>query len=343
MKICFATYPSVMILKGGPRTQIFQTKAALEEHGVQVTMFNSWEDFHPESFDLVHVFGANIGSYHFAREFHKLGIPMAVSPIFFSRHSPLFVRAAKSVDGIIRAIARGVWTDYGLVAEICRWSSAVLPNTGHEADLVHRGLGIPPEKITVIPNGVEKRFRNGDPSLFVSTYGISNFILNVGHIGPVRKNVLRLINALERIRHPAVIIGRVEDNDYARKCAEAAKRNERLLMLDSIAHDSEMLASAYAAADLFALPSTFETPGIAALEAGLAGAKIVITPNGGTKEYFGSYAEYVEPSSEELIHHGIVTALNKPKNSELRDHIAKEFLWESVGKKTKDAYERMLP
>jgi len=43
-----------------------------------------------------------------------------------------------------------------------------------------------------------------------------------------------------------------------------------------------MLASAYAACDVFVLPSMFETPGIAALEAGLAGAKIVITKYGGT-------------------------------------------------------------
>jgi glycosyltransferase involved in cell wall biosynthesis len=330
------------MLKGGPRTQIFQTKRGLEELGVDVELFNSWEEFQPGRYDLVHLFGANIGSYHFAREFHKIGITMVVSPIFFSRHSPLFVRTIKSFDSILRNVARGVWTDYGLAAEICRWSKLVLPNTAMEANFIERGFGIASERVVVIPNGVEKRFADGDPSIFTSKYGVKNFVLNVGHIGPARKNVLRLIHTLEGIRQPAVIIGRIEDTPEGRACLEAAKKNERLLILDSISHDSELLASTYAAADVFALPSTFETPGIAALEAALAGAKIVITPRGGTMEYFGDYAEYVEPTSEELIHHGIITALNKPKSPALREHIMKEFLWESVAKKTKAAYDSAL-
>ena len=47
------------------------------------------------------------------------------------------------------------------------------------------------------------------------------------------------------------------------------------------------LASAYAAARVFALPSWFETPGLAALEAGLAGCAVAITPYGSTRDYFG--------------------------------------------------------
>jgi glycosyltransferase involved in cell wall biosynthesis len=51
---------------------------------------------------------------------------------------------------------------------------------------------------------------------------------------------------------------------------------------------------------------------------------------------------YVEPSSVELIHHAIVTALNRKKNGGLRDHIKKEFLWERVAEKTLKAYEEVL-
>jgi glycosyltransferase involved in cell wall biosynthesis len=329
-----------MMLKGGPRTQILQTKRGLEELGMKVSLFETGQDL--TKIDLLHLFGANIGTYHLAREIHKLGIPMVVSSIYYTRHSAPFVRSILAADSIVRKFARGTWTDYGIVAEICRWANVVLPNTKKEAKLLQKGLGISSEKIIVVPNGVDKRFYESAPTLFTQQYGIENFVLNVGHVGPERKNVLKLIRALERINAPAVIIGRKEDNEYGRKCLEEAKKNPRLLMLDNIPNDSPLLASAYAACDVFALPSQFETPGIAALEAGLAGAKIVITKYGGTEEYFGSHAEYVEPTSWELIHHGITTALNKEKSDILREFIRKEYLWEHVAQKTLEAYKLVL-
>jgi glycosyltransferase involved in cell wall biosynthesis len=331
-----------MLLKGGPRTQIFQTKKGLEDLGVNVTLFESWQDFKKEDVDLIHLFGANIGTFHLAREIHKLGIPMVVSPIFFSRHTPAYIRSVSFVDGLVKKVALGAWTDYGIIADICRWSKAVLPNTAGEARLISLGLGVRRERITVIPNGVDARFSRATPELFKKTYGIENFVLNVGHIGPGRKNVLRLIQALENINVPSVIIGRIEDNEYGRTCVEKAKKNRRLIMIDSLPNDSELLASAYAACDVFVLPSLFETPGIAALEAALAGANIVITKHGGTEEYFGGHAEYVDPTSWELIHHGIVTALNKPKNSALRTHIMEQYLWPRVAEKTLEVYESIL-
>jgi glycosyltransferase involved in cell wall biosynthesis len=263
---------------------------------------------------------------------------MAVSPIFFSRRSAPLIRSVVAVDSFVRKMARGTWSDFGLSAEICRWAKLVLPNTTLEARLVENGLGIDPRKVRFVPNGVERRFATGDPQLFQEKYGLRNFVLNVGHVGPERKNVFRLIQALEKINVPSVIIGRIEDNEYGRRCIAAAKLNPRLTVIESLPNDAPLLASAYAACDVFALPSYYETPGIAALEAGLAGAKIVITRGGGTEEYFGVDAEYVEPTSWELIHHGIVTALNKPKSPALSERIRREYLWENVGEKTLEAY-----
>src|ERR1041385_176812 len=277
MKVCLATYQSVVLLKGGPRTQLLQTKCSLEKLGVDVSLFESWQEIDRDSVDLIHLFGANIGTYHFAREIHKLGIPLVVTPIFYTRRPAFLVRSVVAIDSVARKLANGTWTDYGIEAEICSWANKVLPNTNDEARLVEKGLGTAREKISVVPNGVEGRFYNAHPSIFTNKYGIENFILNVGHIGPARKNVFRLIQALEKINHPAVIIGRIENNEYGHKCLEEAKKNPRLLMLDSLPNDSELLASAYASCDVFVLPSQFETPGIAALEAALAGAEIVIT------------------------------------------------------------------
>jgi glycosyltransferase involved in cell wall biosynthesis len=103
-----------------------------------------------------------------------------------------------------------------------------------------------------------------------------------------------------------------------------------------------MLASAYAACEVFVLPSLFETPGIAALEAGLAGAKIVITPHGGTRDYFGLLAQYVDPFSVESIRIGILSALSANRTDTLQHHIKKEFLWSTTAEKTLAVYQRVL-
>ncbi len=342
MKICLATYQSVLLLKGGPRTQILQTKRRLEERGVQVSLFESWGEFRREETDLVHLFGANIGTYHLARELRKLGVPMVVTPIFFTRHSAPVIRSVAAVNAFVRLFANGVWTDYSIVQEICRWSGAVLPNTAREGKLLIDGLGIDRDAVRVVPNGVDERFASGDPSIFINSYGVRDFVLNVGHIGPHRKNVLRLLEALERIQVPSVVIGRIEDNDYGRRCLEVARRNPRLTIIDALPNESDLLSSAYAACDVFALPSLYETPGIAAIEAGLAGAKIVVTKHGGTEEYFGNEAEYVEPTSVELIHHGIVTALNKKKDGILREKIRSRYLWSEVAKQYEEVYDNVL-
>ncbi len=119
-------------------------------------------------------------------------------------------------------------------------------------------------------------------------------------------------------------------------------KNKNIIIIEGIDHNSNLLESAYAACDVFALPSYFETPGIAALEAALAGAKIVITKNGGTKEYFINDAIYVNHHSVRSIKDGIEQALNRKKNSTLRDRILKEYNWRKVAEKTASAYRQLL-
>ena len=342
MKVCLATYQAVSILRGGPRTQVLQSKVELEKLGVKASLFHSWKEFDRNDFDLVHFFGANIGTYHLAREIHRLGVPIVLSPIFYTRHSSEYVRRVVKTDALVRRFARGAWTDYGMMAEMCSWASVLAANTVEEAKLFVEGMDVAEEKVRIVPNGVEERFEKSRPTLFRKTYGSEKFVLSVGHIGPERKNVYRLIQALEGINHPAFIIGRFENSPSGNRCLELAKRNPRLTILDPIDHDSDLLASAYAACDVFVLPSQFETPGIAALEAGLAGAKIVITPHGGPREYFGEHAEYVDPYSVKSIRDGIQIALIKQKDRKLRDKIRKEYLWSGVAGQLRAVYQTVL-
>lgn len=344
MKVLLASYQAVAMIHGGPRTQILGTLKHLPSHGVDAGLFNTWEGIKPGDCDLVHLFATNIGTYHFAREMVGRGIPFVASPIIYSNHSPRFVKTGLSLFRAAQSMfpLRGLWSDYGLASQVCEWASGVLPNSRAEADLVADGLGIPRAKTHVVPNGVEERFEHGDPTLFARKYGVTDFILNVGHIGPARKNVLRLIQALAGIDHPAVIIGKAVAGAEGEACVREAARHPHIRLIDGIDHDSDLLASAYAACRVFALPSQFETPGIAALEAALAGARIVITPHGGPLEYFGDLASYVDPESVESIREGIRTALARPGDTRLREHVKRNYLWSEVARRTAEVYRQAL-
>jgi glycosyltransferase involved in cell wall biosynthesis len=225
---------------------------------------------------------------------------------------------------------------------MCSWANAVLPNTQAEAHLMQYAMNVSSDNLFIVSNGVEERFAKAPSDLFIRQYGMQDFILYVGQIGPHRKNVHMLLKALEQVNRPAVIIGAFDDSPSGHNCRMLAKQNPHLLIIDELSHDSMLLASAYSACDVFVLPSLYETPGIAALEAALAGAKIAITPFGGTKDYFGSDAVYVDPTSVDDIANGIQAALAKEKNTVLSERIKRDFVWEKVGEKTKQVYEHVL-
>ena len=59
------------------------------------------------------------------------------------------------------------------------------------------------------------------------------------------------------------------------------------------------------------MPSFYETPGLAALEAAVVGIPIVITEQGCTKEYFEENVFYCNPHIEESILNGLENSLIK--------------------------------
>ena len=343
MKVTLASYHSITMRHGGPMTHIFKLKKHLEKLGIDIDLIDIWNS-REEIFktDLFHLHASNISLWELAGYLHAHGTKFVITPIFFTRRSVRTIRTVCKINNITKNISPSIWTGYGITQDICNWAQHLLPNTSAEARLIIDGLSISENKITVIPNGVEKRFAETDSSLFYNKYGVKDFILNVGHIGPRRKNTLSLIRALSKIDHPAVIIGRIYPSEEAEICLEEGKKNKNLTIITGFDHDSAMLASAYAASSVFALPSMYETPGIAALEAGIAGAKIVITPHGGTKDYFKDMATYIDPYNIISIRNGIEIALNQDSDDRLKNHIINNFLWQKVAEQTANIYQQIL-
>lgn len=120
---------------------------------------------------------------------------------------------------------------------------------------------------------------------------------------------------MRSLRLRLVVLGEAppECRTYHERCR--AEGGDAVAWLASTDHEDPLLASAYAAARVLALPSWFETPGLAALEAVLAGTAVVITPFGSTREYFGDRVLYARPDRLGEIKSAIARLVRGPRSS----------------------------
>jgi glycosyltransferase involved in cell wall biosynthesis len=100
----------------------------------------------------------------------------------------------------------------------------------------------------------------------------------------------------------------------------------------------DLLASAYAAAKVHALPSWFETPGLSSLEAGAYGTRILSTNQGTADEYFLDMAAYVQPLADDSLCSGLKKAWAMSPLP-LAEHIREHYPWSKVAAMTLAAYQ----
>lgn len=344
MKILFFTYPWAMQSPGGGEIMLLKTKEALEKKGVEVKLFNQWEDKF-KSFDILHVFGSVkdcLGTIEAAK---RAGIKVALSPIFWStlqrslyEYGSLFSKsrmALRHASKVIFPFLPSARRKMLLAADI------ILPNSKGEAGQVARLFAVSREKMHIVPLGVDEEFARADSSSFINKYGVKDFVLSVGRIEP-RKNQLNLIKALRGSTRQLVFIGDPVEGyeDYYRQCRVLCDKNT--LFVSRIGHNDSMLASAYAACSVFVLQGWFETPGLAALEAGLAGARLAVTLQGSTRDYFKDHVTYFNPASPAGILRAIDISLTKPKSQALARYIKEHFLWLHAAEENIKAYNVCL-
>jgi len=345
-RVLFNTSKGSFKSPGGGEIQLLKTREGLEALGFKIKVLeeeNYKVDF--SEFDIFHNFNIHRDNYDILLKAKKQGLKIAISTIYW----PSLRHAAKWNKGIrkkARAVAAEAVNRLDLagiskVSKIIRMADLLLPNSMAEAAALERIFSVNSDKIFVVPNGVDKRFANAKPGLFEKKVGLGDFVLYVGRIEE-RKNIISLIRAMKGLEEKLVVIGdaKLGSEAYFEQCKGEAGKN--IVFLESMPHNSKLLESAYAACKVFALPSWYETPGLAALEAGLAGANIVVTAEGCTKEYFSDFVSYAGPESVEDIREKILLELQRQKQDGLKRHILKNFLWENAARETALAYEQVL-
>jgi glycosyltransferase involved in cell wall biosynthesis len=328
---------------GGGENQLIQTGRHLEELGVRVRLFSPWTDRIPRA-RLLHLFGMSREGLELARVARARGVAVVLSPICWYQPRALLALEASPLRKLASLSAWGLRHllphTPGWRRELLHLADAILPNSSAEADQLRRLFAVPRPRLHVVPNGVLSSFATATPERFRRQCMADPFVLFVGRIEP-RKNPLGLIRAARALGLPLVLIGEAPPGceAYAQECRRAG--GDRAHWLGRLDPLDDLLASAYAAARVFALPSWFETPGLAALEAALAGCPVVITPYGATREYFGDLVEYARPDRVAEIQRAISRCWRMGANPRLAQWVATHYLWPKIARATAEVYDHV--
>jgi glycosyltransferase involved in cell wall biosynthesis len=209
-------------------------------------------------------------------------------------------------------------------------------------------LGVPHEKIHVIPIGVDvARFRPGvDGSDLRSSLGIRDdelVILFVGRLALVKRvdmliDLSRLL-LREQVKFRMVIVGDGEYGEYYRQMAQGV---ENVMFLGSI--PSTDMPRYYALADLVILPSLSEGLPNVLLEASASAKPVIATDVGGISDIVlhGTSGYLVDAGDLRSLYTHTMQLLDAPDQARRMgwagfEHVSEHFNWRAVT----DAYEAM--
>ncbi len=318
---------------GGDVIQLRSTEAALKERGVKVQTVTHIEEANFSDVDAIQLF--NLGRPHEIMPWLHVGLPVYVFTIWVD----FYEMELKASNGIRRVMARA-FGRFGLeYVKVCaRWlkgqtrfpgwqyifsghrksmqyvidnANGLMASTENESKRLAHFFHIQ-KKIVVNPLGL--------PSLFFNqNVETGSDIVFGGYIEP-RKNVLSLIKICNKRKWTLHIYGKasLQNQAYERKCRKEA--GETIHFHGYV--PQEVYAKALSKSRVVALPSWFETTGLAALEGAVMGKGVVVGNKGDTKDVFGPNASYVDPGSEQSIENGIEEQLTRDYQSDQRTYFS---------------------
>lgn len=319
----------------GRKVQALRQVEALEALGHQVARLSPWEEM-PERLDVLHIyegaFGNIVGAY---RRPLKVGVVSLATAI--DSNTPYWIyRLAAFVGGF----SGNLRTNQGLHQKQAQHSDVVIARSKSERERLIRGLGIDPAKVAIVLNGMAPP-TPVDPAQARQRLGIrEDFVLHVSAYTDGRKNVARLVEALNQTPYPLIVAGRGQPGGEMDRIKALAAKNPRVKLMGYVDH--AMLQDLYAACKVFALPSIHEGTGLVALEAAAHGAAVVITRLGGPPDYFLDMADYVDPFDVASIRAALTRAWERPRTDALRQHVLAHLTWGASARSLAAAFQARL-
>jgi glycosyltransferase involved in cell wall biosynthesis len=284
MKILFNCHVPFNLAHGGAQIQIEQSKAALEKIDVEVEPMRWWDE--NQTGDILHHFGRVPASLIGLA--HRKGIKVIFSDLL----GGLGARSARKL-GFQRVLTRALqrtlpparlstfgWESY-------RLADGCIALTPWEAHLMTYIFGARPEKVHVVPNGVEEMFSRSPRS------ERGKWLICIGTIAPV-KRMVELAQAAVLAQTPLWVIGKAySDSDpYAQQFFALAREHSEIIRYEGPLEDRARLAQIYREARGFVLLSAWESLSLSALEAAACECPLLLSDLPWARTTFKEGASY---------------------------------------------------
>jgi glycosyltransferase involved in cell wall biosynthesis len=198
---------------------------------------------------------------------------------------------------------RGRWFHRRGLEAAARRADLVITVSRAAADEIDEHTDIPPDRVRVVPNGVDLRVADDSEVLAARrAFGLADhpYVLWLGSLEP-RKNVATLVEAFARWAHGTVHphllvlagpLGWREDRQ--RVLAPARTLDRRVRTVGPVGDDH--LRALYRGADLFAFPSLHEGFGLPVLEAMAQATPVLASDIPAVREVAGDAARLLPPT-----------------------------------------------
>ncbi|HKP95137.1 MAG TPA: glycosyltransferase family 4 protein [Fibrobacteria bacterium] len=306
------------------------------------------------AFDLVHLFNLTLPGLigPMARDALDKGVPFLIHalqedwPRFLNQALATAVVLEKYVaagqprerlESTLAMLRECPAAEMPFCAEAAR-AAAILCTGAEEVATVRRDY--PAARAPVIPLATGSHPAADAPGAdFRSAMGGEDFVLCVGRLEP-RKNQLMLLAALEDSDLTVVFAdgGFAYAPEYAEACRKFRRRG-RTVFTGRLPLPA--LVSAYRSARVCCLPSWYELPGLATLEAASWSRQVVASPYGTIADYLGDACLYAAPDDPDGLGARIREAWDRPAGPALRERAA-AFTWARTAAETEKIYREIL-
>jgi len=236
---------------------------------------------------------------------------------------------------------------------ILRDASKVIALTEVEARQYEK-MGVPRGKIAIIPNGIDlEEYRELPPKgCFKKKFGIDEdkkIILYLGRIHKIKgidiliKGFAKVVEMLENAR--LAVVG--PDDGYLGEIealVKALKIEDKTLILGPLFGKDKL--EAFVDADVYVLPSRYETSPMTVLEAVACGTPVVLTEKCGIAEYFrDKVGLVVKPEPKHIAEALLEMLLNLDKQNTFRENcktVTERFNISKTISKLEEVYEEIV-
>jgi len=344
MRVGILSYPMLFQRDGGLQVQIRETIAALNalpDGRVHAALVDPQRE-RLDSFDLVHVYSAINGNHRIMETASDMGLPVVLSPLLapgWDRAAGVRAHMAERLAG--RLTSWNAQTTYAQTKRALQLADRIVALGEAEKRAIVDGFRVAPEKIRLLPNGGGAQFFAADEALFRQQTAIEGpFVLMVGAISPY-KNQLALARELAGSGLRIVVIGQAQSQHQS--YLQELLTVPQVSWLGQLEHDDPLLASAYRAASVLALPSQGEVFPLAVLEALAAGTPAVMTDESALKIPASEFAlRQMHWKDTSAIGRAVrQLAADPPERSRVQALVAR-FTWQRVAAELALCYEELL-